>query len=322
MKLPPDFRPGTQWSYSNTAYMLLGVLVGKVSGRFYGDFLKERVFSPLGMDATRIITEKDVVKNRAAGYVLEKGQLQNQGWVSPTLNTTADGSLYLTALDMAKWDEALAAGRFLKPESYRAMWSPVRLADGSTYPYGFGWGIDEQRGERVIEHGGSWQGFRTAIVRYPGRKLSVIVLANLAQAEPERIATTVAGLVDSALALPDPGASATDPDPARTVVLREVLASWGKGVASPRMAKGLRGTHAGTAREKYARERTEKQLGEAKEFVFLAADDVKGRGLERRGDPVASVAYYALRGGEREYRYHFFLNETGEVADFSAEATD
>ena len=146
MKLPPDFSPGTQWSYSNTGYALLGIIVGKASGRFYGDFLKERVFAPLGMDATRIISEKDIVKNRAAGYSLEKDELKNQEWVSPALNTTADGSLYFTVLDVAKWDAALGAGKLLKPESYAAMWSPVRLADGTSYPYGFGWALRRAAG--------------------------------------------------------------------------------------------------------------------------------------------------------------------------------
>ncbi len=322
MKLRPDFAPGTQWSYSNTGYVLLGVLVRKASGHFYGDFLKQRVFAPLGMDATRIISEADIVRNRAAGYDLKDGQLKNQEWVSPSLNTTADGSLYLTALDLAKWDGALAARRFLKPESYEAMWTPVRLQDGTTYPYGFAWGFDEQRGERVVEHGGSWQGFRTAIVRYPDRRLSVIVLANLSAAEPERMATHIAGIVEPTLALPDVRAAVTDPDPARTATLRGVLEAWAKGTPSPLMAQGLRGTKAGTAREKRSRETVGKQLAAAKGFAFLAMDDLAGRGLERRGDTVAAVAYYGLGGGERDYRYRFFLNAKGEVADFSAEAVD
>jgi CubicO group peptidase (beta-lactamase class C family) len=321
MKLRPDFAPGTQWSYSNTGYVLLGVLVRKASGLFYGDFLKQRVFAPLGMDATRIISEADIVKDRAAGYDFKDGQLKNQEWVSPSLNTTADGSLYLTAKDLVKWDAALGARKFLKPESYEAMWSPVRLQDGTTYPYGFAWGFDEQRGERVIEHGGSWQGFRTAIVRYPDRKLSVIVLANLSAAEPERMATRIAGIVEPALSLPEVRAVA-DPEPARTTALRTVLEAWAKGTPSPLMAKGLRGTNAGTAREKRSRETVGKQLAAAKELAFLAKDDVSGRGLERRGDTVAAVAYYGLRGGERDYRYRFFLNTKGEVADFSAEAVD
>src|SRR2546425_1429373 len=105
--IPLAFQPGEKWSYSNLGYVLLGILIHKVSGQFYGDFLQERVFRPLGMTTARIISEADIIPNRAAGYRLVKGELKNQDWVSPSLNTTADGALYLTVYDMAKWDEAL-----------------------------------------------------------------------------------------------------------------------------------------------------------------------------------------------------------------------
>ena len=321
MQLPPDFAPGTQWSYSNTAYVLLGILVHKVSGQFYGDLLAERVFAPLGMTSTRIISESDIVKNRAAGYTLETGKLQNQEWVSPSLNTTADGSLYTTTLDMAKWDAALWAHRFLKPESYKAMWTPVKLRDGTTYPYGFAWFLDVQRREPVIQHGGSWQGFKSAIVRYPGLKLTVIVLANADQAEPQRLAATVAGLVEPALAWPDAHVAVVDPKPARTAQLREVLQAWAKGETSANMANGLRGTNAGTAREKASREYTQKQLAASKGFTFMAADDVQGQGIERRGETISTVVFYFMPG-ERDSRYRFFLNDQGQVADFSSEFVD
>ena len=85
--MPLDFKPGTRWSYSNTGYVMLGILVRQVSGKFYGDVLKERVFGPLGMPTARIISEADIV-HRAAGYRLEHGQLKNQEWVAPMLNTT------------------------------------------------------------------------------------------------------------------------------------------------------------------------------------------------------------------------------------------
>ncbi len=322
MTLPLDFPPGTQWSYSNTAYVLLGVLVRKASGQFYGDFLKERVFGPLGMDSTRIISEADIVKNRAAGYELRNGKLENQSWVSPSLNTTADGSLYLTALDLAKWDAALGAGRLLKKESYELVWSPVRLKNGTTYPYGFGWRFDEQRGERVVAHGGSWQGFRTAINRYPGRGLTVIVLANLAQAEPETIAATVAGIVDAELARPDTRASIADPDPARSVALRGALEAWSKGASSPPLAPTLSSASASSRRQKSARETLAKRLAQARELAYVGEDDVSRRGLERRGEVLRTVVYYALRGGERDYLYRFFLNQRGQVTDFASEAVD
>lgn len=93
-KMPMDFAPGEKWSYSNTGYVLSGIVIHKASGQFYGDLLQERVFRPLGMTATRIISEADIVPHRSAGYRLVKGELKNQEWVSPTLNTTADGALY------------------------------------------------------------------------------------------------------------------------------------------------------------------------------------------------------------------------------------
>ncbi len=322
MKLAPDFAPGTQWSYSNTGYVLLGILVHKVSGKFYGDFLAERVFQPLGMNATRVISESDIVKNRAAGYTRESGKLQNQEWVSPSLNTTADGSIYTTALDMAKWDAALGARRFLQPSSYEAMWSPVRLSDGTTYPYGFAWFLDVQRGEPVIKHGGSWQGFRAAIARYPGRKLTVIVLANVAEAEPERLAATLAGLVEPALAWPDVSAAIADPDPARTAQLHGVLQSWAKGEPAAAMAAGLRHASAGkTARDVAGREALQQQLAQSRGFTFLAEDDERGRGLALRGEKISRVAFY-LMPGERDHRFSFFLNDAGQVAEFSSEPVD
>src|ERR1051325_2273338 len=153
--VPLAFQPGEKWSYSNLAYVTLGVLIHKVSGKFYGDFLQERVFKPLGMSTARVISEADIVPNRASGYRVVNGELKNQNWVSPTLNTTADGALYLTVYDMAKWDAALYTEKLLKRSSLDEMWTPVKLNSGKTFPYGFGWGLGEVRGHHIIEHGGA-----------------------------------------------------------------------------------------------------------------------------------------------------------------------
>ena len=136
-----------------------------------------------------------------------------------------------------------------------------------------------------------------------------------------RLATTVAGLVESDLAWPDTHASVDDPDPVRTARLREVLQSWAKGEPSPGMAQGLRSTNAGTVREKAGREELQQQLATAKGFTFLAEDDVNGRGIERRGERISRVVFYVM-SGERDRRYRFFLNDQGEVADFSSEQVD
>jgi CubicO group peptidase (beta-lactamase class C family) len=197
--IPLAFQPGEKWSYSNLAYVTLGILIHKVSGKFYGDFLQERVFKPLGMSTARIISEADIVPNRAAGYRLVNGQLKNQEWVSPSLNTTADGALYLTVYDMAKWDAALYTDKLLKRSTLEQMWTPVKLNNGKTHPYGFGWALGEVRGHRVIEHGGSWQGFKAQITRYVDDKLTVIVFANQIRANQTKLAHGVAAIINPEL---------------------------------------------------------------------------------------------------------------------------
>jgi CubicO group peptidase (beta-lactamase class C family) len=199
---PLDFQPGERWSYSNTGYLLLGALIHRVSGVFYGDLLRDSVFGPLGMRDSRVISEADIVPNRAAGYRLEDGVLKNQEWVAPSLNTTADGALYLTVRDLTRWAVALNHARVPSRSALDTAWTPVRLADGATYPYGFGWSLLPQRGERRVSHTGSWQGFKTVIARYPKSGFTVVVLANLAEAQVGAIAYGIAGMLEPSLRPP------------------------------------------------------------------------------------------------------------------------
>ena len=194
--IPLAFEPGTKWSYSNLGYLTLGILIHRVSGEFYGDFLQQRVFQPAGMKTTRIINEADIIPNRAAGYQLVKGELKNQDWVSPTMNTTADGSLYFSILDLAKWDAALYTEKLLKRESLNQMWTVAKLNDGkpNSGHYGFGWFIDDSGGKRVISHEGAWQGFTTYIMRDLDRRLTVVALTNLADDDPTRLGKKVVEL--------------------------------------------------------------------------------------------------------------------------------
>jgi CubicO group peptidase (beta-lactamase class C family) len=233
---PLDFRPGERWSYSNTGYVLLGALIRRVSTRFYGDLLRDSVFGPLGMRDSRIISEADIVPNRADGYVLDGGTLKNQEWVAPMLNTTADGALYLTVRDLARWAIALNHGG---PRLDTA-WTPVRLSDGATYPYGFGWYLLEQRGQRRISHTGSWQGFKTVIARYPKSQISVIVLANLAQAQVGAIAYGIAGLIDPVLAAPHLATwSGVQPPAPIPALLRDIIAKPDSARITPRFRRFL-----------------------------------------------------------------------------------
>ena len=192
--IPLAYRPGTKWSYANLGYATLGIVIHRVTGTFYGDFLQQRIFHPLGMSTARIISEADIIPNRAAGYRLVNGTFKNQDWVAPTVNTTADGSLYFSILDLAKWDAALYTEKVLKRSTLEQMWTPAKVSNGTPNSghYGFGWSIGSTDGHRVIEHGGAWQGFKTHISRYIDDKLTVVVLTNLDAARPERICEQVA----------------------------------------------------------------------------------------------------------------------------------
>jgi CubicO group peptidase (beta-lactamase class C family) len=202
-KAPLDFAPGTSWNYSNIGYATLGFLIRKITGKYYGDFLQERIFKPLGMTTARIISEDDIVPNRAAGYRLENGQLKNQSWVSPSTNSTADGSLYLSILDLAKWDAALYSDQLLRQSNREKLWTPVMLSDRTTKDYGFGWHLADLHGRRMVFHGGAWQGFKSFIVRFLDTELTLIFLANSWETRDFKFARGLAASFYPEFALPD-----------------------------------------------------------------------------------------------------------------------
>lgn len=319
-RIPIEFEPGTQWSYSNTGYLLLGILTSRLAGTHWSEFLAERLFAPLDMTTTRVISEHDLVMHRAAGYVLDKNdEVKNQEWVAPSANRCADGALYFSVKDLAAWDRALNARSFLAPENFRAWWTPVRLANGTTFPYGFGWDIEEQRGYRLIQHGGSWQGFRTAIARYVEQGLTVAVLSNLAQAQPETMAHEIAGLMEPSLRLPDAVRTGHDPDAERTARLRGVLEAWADYRVVPGMAKGLAETASGSGREAYDRKETGRQVRAMTDFRYLGEDDLSDRPIAMRGETVERIVYYALDTEDSRYAYRFRLTRDKRVVAFDSE---
>jgi len=185
-----EFQPGEQYSYSNLGYMTLGVLIQAITGEFYGDFLHANVFEPLGMKTARIISESDIVMNRAAGYQLEDDQIKNQEWVSQSLNQFADGALYLSINDMVNYEKAFNTNQILKNRnSFDEMWGSFTLNDGTISSYGFGWSLDKTiNGKRVVHHGGTWQGFESFIIRVLSARFTVVIFANLYEADVEQIA--------------------------------------------------------------------------------------------------------------------------------------
>jgi CubicO group peptidase (beta-lactamase class C family) len=221
-KAPLDFEPGTSWNYSNVGYVTLGILIGKITGKFYGDFLKERLFQPLGMTTAQVISEADIVPNRAAGYRLVQGELKNQEWVSPSTNSTADGSYYFSILDLAKWDAALYTDKPLLQSSREKIWTPAKLRDGTTKDYGFGWHLGNYHGRRLVFHGGAWQGFKTFIIRFLDTDLTIIFLANSWETRDFKLARGLAAAFYPAFSLPNVK-TIEDTDPKTTSIIRRAL---------------------------------------------------------------------------------------------------
>ena len=281
---PLDFPPGERWSYSNTGYLLLGALIRRVSGQFYGDLLRDSVFRPLGMTASRVISEADIVPNRAAGYQLVNGELKNQDWVAPTLNTTADGALYFTVRDLTRWAVALNDRRVVGASLLDTAWTAVRLSDGATYPYGFGWYVLPQRTQPRIAHTGSWQGFKTVIARYPQRRLTVIVLANLAEAQPGEIAYGIAGLVDpqlqpSHLAVPQ---GKTRPPAPIDQLLRSIAEKPDSAAITPRFRRFL---------NKDLREWFGALAGDNRQWTFTGCDQFGAGAFSYLGSQIAYTCH-------------------------------
>jgi N-acyl-D-amino-acid deacylase len=299
-----EFPAGSRWNYSNTGYALLGFIVGKVAGKHYGDVLAERVFKPIGMSSTRVITEADIVPNRAAGYRLVEGQLKNQEWVAPQLNTTADGSLYFSLRDLLAWDAAVKRRAILKPESWELILTPVRLNSGKNYPYGFGWSVDERGGQPMQSHGGSWQGFKTQYSRFLGDDLSIIVLANAAQADPGRIADGIAAILNPRLAIAVPTPIA-DREPQVAAKLHRLLDTIREGKLTPADFAYVRAGFFPGAADFYSQQL--KRLGKPTKTVLV----------ERREIGDDRVYLYELTFGDRVYYTRLGLAPDDRVSSFS-----
>ena len=185
------FAPGTAYRYSNSAYVLLGLVIERASGQDLPAFLHDRIFKPLGMDHTLLYERGGPrVSDRAYGYSERDG-----AWVrtdqSLTSATRGDGGIYSSIDDMAKWDAALYDDRLLSDASRKLAFSPHVKVTGEPYEasYGFGWRITGD----TLWHSGESIGFRNVIVRWPRQHLTVLVLSNRNDPEPYRMALEIAG---------------------------------------------------------------------------------------------------------------------------------
>jgi CubicO group peptidase (beta-lactamase class C family) len=189
--LPLEFAPGEKFTYNNSGYFLLGVIVEKVAGKPYETVLREKLFDPLGLKDTGYDMPQRILKNRASGYALSRGALVNAAYLDMG-QPYAAGSLYSTVGDLLRWDQLLHGGKVLKPDSYAAMTTPVK----DNYAFGLivRAGSPETFGRKQIGHGGGINGFSTALARFPDEQLTIIVLGNQEAAPAGRIARDLAAI--------------------------------------------------------------------------------------------------------------------------------
>jgi CubicO group peptidase (beta-lactamase class C family) len=206
------FAPGTRWEYSNSGYVVLGLIVAKASGMPYGEFLQRRIFTPLKMNHTLVYEKgKNVIRRRAYGHSKENNKLVETDQ-SATSATFGDGGIYSNVADLAKWDEGLKKHTLLSEKETQPALTPVKLADGSephwprdphdTNPgeppavlYGFGWFLDPYQGHARNYHDGGTRGFRTTIQRFVDDHFTIVILSNRTDLNPNELSLKVADLL-------------------------------------------------------------------------------------------------------------------------------
>ena len=197
---PFDFKPGDAWSYDNSGYFLLGMIIEKLSGKSYGQYLQDEFFTPLGLKSTIYCDQAPLIKHRAQGYAVRPdGQFINAEPLSMT-QPFAAGSLCSTVNDLAAWTLALSSGKVVSAASYRMMTTPGTLNDGKPLTYGFGLGTGVLGGHRQVSHNGGINGFVSELHHYPDDSVVTVVLTNtgaLAAIQIERlIARRTLGIKD------------------------------------------------------------------------------------------------------------------------------
>lgn len=182
------FPPGEKYSYSNTGYAILALIVESASQQSFPAFLKARIFKPLGMKNTVAHIEgKDTVASRAYGHSrTETGWKRNDQ--SATSAVLGDGGIYSNLNDLAKWIRALNTCKLLDCQTLEQSWTTAKLNNGTPTHYGFGWRLETRNGHRVISHTGETRGFRNALLRYPDQGIAVILLTNRNEGTPAALA--------------------------------------------------------------------------------------------------------------------------------------
>ncbi len=186
--MPLQFSPGKKFKYSNTNYILLGLIIEKVSGKTYSEYLDEKIIKPVGMKNTLVFDPSTIILNKANGYYTNLNSFINAPYENITLKSSS-GTLYSTVEDLLLWEQALYTDKLLSKKGMEEIFTPVK--DN----YGYGWEIRDKFGKVTHGHSGSLNGFSSYMLRFPTEKITIIVLSNNNEANATKVAHQLSSIV-------------------------------------------------------------------------------------------------------------------------------
>jgi CubicO group peptidase (beta-lactamase class C family) len=301
---PLQYSPGTDWAYTNTGPPLLGIVVEKISGMSYEQFVTDRIFKPLGFPTFRFRHQDEIVQDRASGYVLADKKLKNGEPFRPRV-IAPSGGVVASAVDLARWFTAVLEGKLVKPESLEKMLAPVRLADGRRANHGFAFFTDSFNGHKMVHHHGSTVGGFGSVVRYfPGERVTIAVMGNLEDGGwgPENISQRIANFY-----IPGASISGLKAQSGGDSRFRQLL----QDIADSKPSDMLAATYANRINIAF-RSQIGANLKGSKSFAYLGEETI-GENHFILDPTLIKAVYFKLTTGERTVYYTFRVNGEGKV---------
>lgn len=316
---PLNFRPGQYWAYSGSNFVFLGMIITKITGKPYPEFVRERIFAPLGMNDTHFIELAKIIPNRVSGY---RGDsvLLNGYYTGQTFSSGADVSIITSAGDLCKWEVGLTAGKIWKSATVEQMWTPARLPNGAELSTlgagssGLGWAIGLFNGYKLIYHTGSFNiGFSSFIARIPEKRAGVVVLTNQWNAQSMALGLGVLSIYDSELTPPQRRTAGARLEMDYTAQIKQLVSAM----------FGIRGDVSSFVTSGYLRRmasipENKQSAPPVTDVVLLGAVDFTKRNLKRFGVRVTRMLMYRIKLGGDDAYLTLYLDESGKIADVFA----
>jgi D-alanyl-D-alanine carboxypeptidase len=307
---PLIFQPGERWS-PDCGPFVLGLIIAKVSGETYPDFMKHRIFDKLAMTNSRIDDPDNIIPNRAAGYRTKGHQILHGRQISAAARMRGDVGVLTTVTDMLKWYQALQDSSLLKKSSLDLMFTPGLLKDSSKTGFGFGWSLDPYRDHALISQAGNFRtGYNAVMEYYPEDHVGIIILCNLCEAKIQQVSRDIVGLFNPDYRRASQLDSVADPDSVRTLLLKSYYEELGLNVDTTRkMAREMHLIF-------YPEQETDLDpFRNITEFTFVKSIKMSKPQANIFGDPIQGIYLYRVKSKSLSDPLYltFYLDPTGKV---------